>query len=150
MNYQEYVGHSLLNNVKQLAHQVTGNRAINGETSIDWRETQLNNRIRKIEEHIGEGNIINGIRESEEAINFGKEALSYFRQYQRVQFLIYLSIMWLGWIVILFLKITGIKRRCLRISLLQFVNIGFASLLIIMLFRYAGKNIIFKLYSKMH
>lgn len=142
MNYQEYIGHSLLNNVKQLAHQVTGNRAINGETSIDWRETQLNNRIRKIEEHIGKGSIINGIRESEEAINFGKEALSYFRQYQRIRFLIYLSIMWLGWIVILFLKIIGTKRRCFQISLLQFVNIGFASLLIIMLIRYAGKNFI--------
>jgi len=149
MNYQEYVGYSLLNNVKQLAYQVTGNRAINGETSIDWRETQLNSRIRKIEEHIGKGSIIDGIQESEEAISFGKEALSYFRQYQRIRFLIYLSIMWLGWIVILLLKITGTKRRCFRISILQFVNIGFASLLIIILIRYAGKKFIFKLYSKM-
>ncbi|XP_072767343.1 GPI ethanolamine phosphate transferase 1 [Anoplolepis gracilipes] len=136
-NYQEYVGYSLLSNVKQLAHQVTGNRAINGETSTDWRETQLNDRIRKIEEHIGRGSTIDGIRESEEAISFGKEALSYFRQYQRIRFLTYLSIMWLGWIVVLFLKITGTKRRCLRISLLQFVNIGFASLLIIMLIKHA-------------
>lgn len=148
MNYQEYVGHSLLNNVKQLAHQVTGNRAINGETSIDWRETQLNNRIRKIGEHIDKGSIIDAIRESEKAISFGKEALAYFRQYQRIRFLIYLSIMWLGWIIMLFLKITETKRRCFRTSLLQFVNIGFASLLIIMLIRHAGKKFIFKLYSK--
>ncbi|EFN65621.1 GPI ethanolamine phosphate transferase 1 [Camponotus floridanus] len=140
INYQKYIGYSLLNNVKQLAYQVMGNRAINGETSIDWRETQLNSRIRKIEEHIGKGSIIDGIRESEEAISFGKEALSYFRQYQRIRFLIYLSIMWLGWIVILFLKITGTKRRCFRISILQFVNIGFASLLIIILIRYTVSN----------
>ncbi|CAL1679696.1 unnamed protein product [Lasius platythorax] len=141
-NYQEYVGHFLLSNVKQLAHQVTGNRAITGETSIDWRETQLNNRIRKIEGHIDKGSIIDGIREGEETISFGKEALSYFRQYQRIRFLIYLSIMWLGWIVVLFLKITGTKRKRqnLRISLLQFVNIGFACLLIIMLIGYAVSN----------
>ncbi|XP_070158756.1 GPI ethanolamine phosphate transferase 1 isoform X1 [Polyergus mexicanus] len=136
-NYEEYAGHFLLSNVKQLAHQVTGNRAINGETSTDWREMQLNNRIRKIEEYFDKRSIIDGIRESEEAISFGKEALSYFRQYQRIRFLLYLSIMWLGWIVVLFLKITGTKRRCLRFSLLIVVNIGFASLLIIMLIGHA-------------
>ncbi|KAL6423240.1 hypothetical protein ACFW04_010121 [Cataglyphis niger] len=140
INYQEYVGHFLLSNIKQLAHQVTGNRAISGETSTDWRETQLNNRIRKIKDYFDRGNIIDGIRESEEAINFGKEALSYFRQFQRIRFLLYLSIMWLGWIIVLFLKITGTKRRYLRISLLTVVNIGFASLLIIMLIGHAISN----------
>lgn len=105
---------------------------------------QLNNRIRKIEEYFDKGSIIDGIRESEEAISIGKEALSYFRQYQRIRFLLYLSIMWLGWIVVLFLKITGTKRRYLRISLLVVINIGFASLLIIILIRHAGKKFISK------
>lgn len=53
--------------------------------------------------------------------------------------------MWLGWIIILFLKITGTKRRYLQISLLVVVNIGFASLLIILLIGHASKNLISKL-----
>lgn len=121
--------------MKQLAHQVTGNRVINCENSdhIDWRETQINDKIHKAKQHLSKRNVMAGIRVGDEAIHFSKEALSYFRQYQRIRFLIYLSIMWLGWIVMLFLKITGVVRRqYLRITL-QLVNIGFASLLIIML-----------------
>nr|XP_012235455.1 PREDICTED: LOW QUALITY PROTEIN: GPI ethanolamine phosphate transferase 1-like [Linepithema humile] len=134
-DYQEYVGHSLLSNIKQLMHQVTGNRAISCKDSgnIDWREIQLNAKISQIEQHFNKGNVMEGIREGDEAISFSKEALLYFRQYQRTRFLIYLSIMWLGWIVVLFLKIAGIKRRNLQIPLLRFINFGFASLLIITL-----------------
>jgi len=135
MDYREYVAHSLISNVKQLAHQVTGNRAISCQNSdhLDWRQIHLNDKIRKAQQHISKRNMMAGIREGDDAISFSKEALSYFRQYQRIRFLIYLSIMWLGWIVILFLKITGVKRRYPRIFVLQLVNIGFASLLIIML-----------------
>lgn len=121
--------------MKQLAHQVTGNRVISCKNSgyVDWRETQLNDKISKAERHLSKRNLMAGIREGNEAISFSKEALSYFRQYQRLRFLIYLSIMWLGWIVMLFLKITGVKRRYFRISVLLLVNVGFASLLIITL-----------------
>ncbi|XP_032672659.1 GPI ethanolamine phosphate transferase 1 [Odontomachus brunneus] len=134
-DYHEYVGRALLSNVKQLAHQVTGNRAINcgngGHT--DWREEQLNDKIRKIEYYFDRGDVTEGIREGDAAIIFAKEALLYFRQYQRTRFLTYLSIMWFGWITILFLKIAGVKRQYRRISLLLLTNIGFASLLIITL-----------------
>jgi len=121
--------------VKQLANQVTGNRAINCENSdhTDWRETQINEKIHKAKQHLSKRNVMAGIRVGDEAISFSKEALSYFRQYQRIRFLIYLSIMWLGWIVILFLKITGVVRRQYSQITLQLVNVGFASLLIIML-----------------
>lgn len=145
-DYQEYVGHSLLSNIKQLMHQVTGNRAISCKDSgnIDWREIQLNAKISQIEQHFNKGNIMEGIREGDEAISFSKEALSYFRQYQRTRFLIYLSIMWLGWIIVLFLKIAGIKRRTLKIPLLRFTNFGFASLLIITLVGHLGEKLIQK------
>lgn len=135
MHHREYVARFLLSNVKQLTHQVTGNRVISCQDSdrLDWRETQLNDKIRKAQQHLSRRNMMAGIREGDDAISFSKEALSYFRQYQRIRFLIYLSIMWLGWIVILFLKITGVQRRYYQMSVLQLVNIGFASLLIIML-----------------
>lgn len=142
MNYHEYVAHSLLNNVKQLAHQINGNRAINCENTdyIDWREIQINDKIRKVGQHLSRRNVMAGIRVGDEAISFSKESLLYFRQYQRIRFLIYLSIMWLGWIVILFLKITGVERRQYsRIFLLQLVNIGFAGLLIIMWIRHLSE-----------
>ncbi|XP_029154828.1 GPI ethanolamine phosphate transferase 1-like isoform X2 [Nylanderia fulva] len=134
-NYQEYVGRFLLSNVKQLAHQVTGNRAIYDDTNIDWRETQLNNRIRKIEEHINKRNITDGIREAEEAIHFGKEALLYFRRFSRMRFLISLSIMWLGWIITLFSKITGMKRKRRNLQVSVLITVGLGGLLIILLVR---------------
>ncbi|KAL0130778.1 hypothetical protein PUN28_002415 [Cardiocondyla obscurior] len=139
MSYHKYVAYSLLNNVKQLAHQITGNRAINCENidQIDWRETEINDQIRKAEQHLYRKNMMAGIRVGNEAINFSKEALSYFRQFQRIKFLICLSIMWLGWIIMLFLKITRVvERQNVRTFLLQIINVVFASLLIIMLIRH--------------
>lgn len=129
MDYREYVAHSLISNVKQLAHQVSGNREISCQNSgyTDWREARLNDKIRKANQHISRRNIMAGIREGDDAISFSKEALSYFRQYQRIRFLVCLSLMWLGWIVLLFLKITGVQHQSSQKSTL--VNIGFASLL---------------------
>ncbi|XP_014480211.1 PREDICTED: GPI ethanolamine phosphate transferase 1 isoform X2 [Dinoponera quadriceps] len=141
-DHQEYIGRALLGNVKQLAHQVGGNRAINcgngGRT--DWREEQLNGKIRKIERHLDRGEVAEGIREGDAAIIFAKEALLYFRQYQRTRLLTYLSIMWFGWITVLFLKIAGVRRQYRRISLLLLTNIGFASLLIITLICHIVSN----------
>lgn len=141
MDYHKYIAQFLLVNVKQLAHQVTGNRAISCEkTDHDDREEQLNKKIREIIFHLDRGNVMEGIRKSDEAITFAKEALLYFRQYQRTRFLICLSIMWLGWIIMSFLKISGVKRQYLRVSLLLLISIGFASLLIIMLIRHIGEK----------
>lgn len=142
MRYHEYVAHSLLSNVKQLTHQIAGNRMINCENTdhIDWREIQINDKSRKVGQHLSKRNVMAGIRVADETISFSKEALSYFRQYQRIRFLIYLSIMWLGWIIILFLKITGVeKRQCLRNFLLQLMNVGFAGLLILTWTRYISE-----------
>lgn len=141
-DHHEYIGQALLSNVKQLAHQVTGNRAINCGNGgrINWREEQLNNKIHKIEHHLNRGNVTEAIREGDAAIIFAKEALSYFRQYQRTRFLTYLSIMWFGWILVLLFKITGVRRQYRRISLLLLINIGFASLLIIVLMGHIGNN----------
>lgn len=116
-------------------HQITENRVISCQDSdhTDWRETQINDKIRKAQQHISKRNIMAGIREGNDAISSSKEALLHFRQYQRIRFLIYLSIMWLSWIVILFFKMAGAKRQYSRIFLLRLVNVGFPCLLIIML-----------------
>jgi len=143
-DYQEYIGHALLSNVKQLAYQVTGNRMLScgNSDSINWRETQLNDKIHKIEQYLKRGNVREAIQESNKTIVFSKESLSFFRQYQRTRFLIYLSIMWFSWIITLFLKIVGTRRRYLRTSLLLLTNIGFASLLIITLTCHIGEKIL--------
>lgn len=141
MNYHEYLARSLLSNVKQLMHQIAGNRVINCENTdqIDWRETQINDKIRKVGQHLSKRNMMAGIRVADETITFSKEALLYFRQYQRIRFLIYLSIMWLGWLVILFFKITGVVERQRSRFLLQLVNVGFAGLLIVMWTKYISE-----------
>ncbi|KYM81808.1 GPI ethanolamine phosphate transferase 1 [Atta colombica] len=142
LDYREYVAHSLISNVKQLMHQITENRVISCQDSdyTDWRETQINDKIRKAQQHISKRNIMAGIREGNDAISLSKEALLYFRQYQRIRFLIYLSIMWLSWIVILFFKIAGAKRQYSRIFLLRLINVGFPCLLIIMLIVHITSN----------
>lgn len=139
-HHHEYIGRALLGNVKQLAHQITGNRVINCGNGgrIDWREEQLNDKIRKIEHHLDRGDVTEGIREGDATVIFAKEVLLYFRQYQRTRFLTYLSIMWFAWITVLFLKLTSVKRQYHRIFLLLFINIGFASLLIITLMGHIG------------
>lgn len=123
-------------------HQIAKNRAIScgNDDHVDLREEQLIDKIHNIERLLNEESVKEGIREGDEAIAFAKEALSYFRQYQRTRFLTYLSIMWLGWIVVLFLRITGVKRRSQWISLLLLANVGFMSLLIITLIGHVGKK----------
>lgn len=144
--YHKYVGQYLLSNARQLGHQVAGNRAIScgSDGQSDWRETKLNDKLRRAAEYLDKGSVTKGIREGDEAIAFGKEALSYFRQYQRTRFLIYLSIMWLGWILVLFLKIVNARTRRsispLRHSLSQLTNIGFVVLLTITLVSHIGKR----------
>lgn len=129
---------------------MTGNRAISCESNdhSDWREIKLNDKVRRAAEYLDKGSVMEGIREGDEAITFGKEALSYFRQYQRTRFFIYLSIMWLGWILVLFLKIVNVRTRYslspLRHFLSQLTNIGFAVLLTITLVSHIGETLFSK------
>lgn len=140
-NNDTYNAQALLNNLKQLSYQVTENRILScgrSDDFMDWRELTLNKHIWEINEYINKGKMTNGITEAEEAIKLAKEYLYYFKQYQRNYFLMYMTFMWSGWIIFLFLKIVGIPREETRSSLLLLVDIIFLSSLIVLIIKYTS------------
>ncbi|XP_057337055.1 GPI ethanolamine phosphate transferase 1 [Microplitis mediator] len=110
---QEYGARALLNNIKQLLNQVKGNRLVasgEGSSYSNWRERELEKMIEKIEKLLHDNKVVESIRVAEETVNKCKSVLHYYRQYQKNQLIVYLTLMWLGWIVLLVLKITGTPR----------------------------------------
>ncbi|KAG8036844.1 hypothetical protein G9C98_004166 [Cotesia typhae] len=114
---QEYGARALLNNIKQLLNQVKGNRlSASGEGSSysNWRERELEKMIDKVEKLLHDNKVVEAIRVAEETVEKCKSYLYYYRQYQKNQLIVYLTLMWLGWIVLLVLKITGTPRSHLN------------------------------------
>lgn len=128
----EYTNRALLNNLKQLTYQVKANRKMNCEDDghANWREKELDNKISALEKYVEVKDSRERLKETVDAIGLAKESLSYFRQYQRSRFLIYLSTMWLGWIILLFFKLAGAKRAATNYVILTISDITFAAILI--------------------
>ncbi|XP_015185779.1 PREDICTED: GPI ethanolamine phosphate transferase 1 isoform X2 [Polistes dominula] len=138
-----YTAQALLNNLKQLSYQVIENRILHcgiGDDFVDWRELKLNKYIWEINQYINNGKIMEGIKMAEEGITLAKEYLYYFKQYQRNRFLMYMTFMWIGWIILLFLKIVGIPRQEIKLSLLLLFDIIFVISLIVLIIRYVGSS----------
>ncbi|XP_051170551.1 GPI ethanolamine phosphate transferase 1 isoform X2 [Leptopilina boulardi] len=136
---KEYGVRALLGNIKQLALQVEANRELSlGTTKIrtNWREKQLNENIRKIETLLSEGKIEESIVEGEKTVLLAKESLNYFRQYQRNRLIIYLTLMWLGWITLLFLKITAKSKQNHQSFKLYVLKLSFGFALFLLLAEY--------------
>ncbi|KAG7200113.1 hypothetical protein KM043_000557 [Ampulex compressa] len=134
-----YIGRVLQNNIRQLSHQITANRIMtcgDNAQSFSSRENELNEKVDKIERHFKMENTVQGLQESIDVLTFAKEALSYFRQYQRSRLLFYLSTMWLGWIIFLFFKVAGTCREGIDLRQLILTSAGFGSVLIIIILRY--------------
>ncbi|KZC06184.1 GPI ethanolamine phosphate transferase 1 [Dufourea novaeangliae] len=127
----KYMNNALLNNLKQLTHQVKANREMNCEDNgfADWREAQLYNKISVLEKYLTTDSR-GRLKETVDTIELAKESLLYFRQYQRSRFLIYLSTMWLGWIVLLFVKIAGRERLTINRLILWVADVAFVCILI--------------------
>lgn len=134
------MNHALLNNLKQLTHQVKANREMNCEDSsfTDWRERELDNKIFELDKYIEMKDSSEILKGTVDAISLAKKSLSYFRQYQRSRFLVYLSIMWIGWIILLFFKIFGTRRPVVSRNILLVADITFACILIIIFTTHRG------------
>ncbi|XP_031825596.1 GPI ethanolamine phosphate transferase 1 isoform X2 [Nomia melanderi] len=137
-NNLEYINEALLNNLKQLTHQVKANREMNCENNkfSDWRVNQLYNKISTLDKHHQMKDSKERFKETVDAIKLAKDSLLYFRQYQRSWLLIYLSTMWLGWIVLLFFKIAGTERSIINRFALLITDISFICILIIVFVTY--------------
>lgn len=95
----------------------------------DWREIQLDDKISILDKYVGTEDPNEKLKEIVNTIKLAKQSLVYFRQYQRTRFLIYLSIMWAGWIILLFLKITGVKRPAVNSLILLIIDMLFVLLI---------------------
>nr|XP_012139124.1 PREDICTED: GPI ethanolamine phosphate transferase 1 [Megachile rotundata] len=130
-----YINRALLNNLKQLTYQVKANRMLNCKDNefADWREVELENKIFSIDRYLEIRDSNETLTDLVDTIKLAKNALLYFRQYQRIRFLVYLSIMWFGWITLLFFKIAGAKKSVINSITLLITDIVFAVLLFIIL-----------------
>lgn len=146
----KYINHALLNNLKQLTYQVKANREMNCENNrfSDWKEIELDYKISILDKYLREKNLREKLIEIVDTIELAKESLSYFRQYQRLRFLIYLSIMWLGWIILLFFKIAGAKRLIINRNALLVADITFISILITIFIMHKGTVSYLQLFEK--
>ncbi|KAK9294452.1 hypothetical protein QLX08_010915 [Tetragonisca angustula] len=129
----KYINHALLNNLKQLTYQVKANRKMNCEDNgfADWREIELDNKISILDKDSETEDSNEKLKEIIDGIKLAKKSLTYFRQYQRKRFLLYLSVIWLGWITLLFLKITGVNRSVVNSFILLTTDCVFIVVVII-------------------
>ncbi|CAL7949608.1 unnamed protein product [Xylocopa violacea] len=128
----KYINRALLNNLKQLTYQVKANHKMNCEDTgfVDWREMELNNKISIFDKYLENEDSNEKLNEIVDAIKLAKNSLIYFRQYQRTRFLLYLSVMWIGWIMLLFFKIIGTKRRLVNSFTLLVIDSVFIILVV--------------------
>ncbi|XP_034936003.1 GPI ethanolamine phosphate transferase 1 [Chelonus insularis] len=111
---KDYIARALMNNIEQLYIQIKANRVVasgDGPSHFNWREKELKNMINDIKNLLNEMKIVEAIVKAKEALKLSKEVLYYYRRFQRNQLIMYLTIMWLGWIALLILKLTGVKRQ---------------------------------------
>lgn len=136
----KYINYALLNNLKQLTYQVKANHKMNCEDNeyADWREIELDNKIITLDKDLETADLNERLKEIINSIKLAKKSLLYFRQYQRTRFLLYLSIMWLGWIISLFFKITGVNRPVIHSFILLITNIVFLISIITIFIMYKG------------
>ena len=136
----KYINHALLNNLKQLTYQVKANRKMNCEDNgfADWREIELDNKISILDKDSETEDSNEKLKEIIDGIKLAKKSLTYFRQYQRKRFLLYLSVIWLGWITLLFLKITGVNRSVVNSFILLTTDCVFIVVVIIIFITHKG------------
>lgn len=126
----EYGTNALLNNIKQLTLQVKANRLLSsgsGSSKTLRREEQLELKISEISKLIEKKEISEALSVANSTIHLAIESLNYFRQYQRNRMILYLTIIWVSWIVYLSLKAAGKVRRAAKDYLTYMLNIGFVA-----------------------
>lgn len=144
----EYINYALLNNLKQLTYQVKANRRMNCEDNefADWREIELDNKIYNLDKDFEIQDANEKLKGIVSTIKLAKKFLLYFRQYQRTRFLLYLSMIWLGWIICLFFKITGIHRPVINSFILLIIDVAFLILAITLFIMHKGRIFIYPIY----
>lgn len=121
----KYVNRALFNNLKQLNFQVKAMREMSCEDRrhVDRREQVIDKKISDLNKYVEIVIPDESLNEIVDTIKSAKDVLKFYRQYQRTQFLIYLSIMWIGWIIMLFMKMTCVKRSSVHYGYVFFADV---------------------------
>lgn len=138
----EYEAKAFLSNVKQLSLQVRANRKFTtgkSVSSFSEHEEGLFQKINAAENLLREGKYSASLKKSDDAILLAKEALSYFRGYYKYQYLLCLTVMWLGWIVLLFLKVAGTPRENISMFWVIVNDVVFSIIGVVLVYKHYGK-----------
>lgn len=114
MKYKKFIADAFLTNAKQLAEQVKANRLLAvGESvnNIYWKDQELNKKLEIIEKI---ESFEESISEIKNIITLAKQTLSYYRHYRTDRFLFCLLTMWIGWITLLFVNLSGEPRSSIK------------------------------------
>ncbi|XP_028982358.1 GPI ethanolamine phosphate transferase 1 [Diachasma alloeum] len=107
---------AVLNNIKQLIIQIRATRVLTtGDTPSlsQRREQELIASVHHIETLRRENKIIEALSEADSVMIKSKETLNYYRRLQRNQLIFYLTLLWIGWIALMILKLIGSQRQTL-------------------------------------
>ncbi|XP_011312823.1 GPI ethanolamine phosphate transferase 1 [Fopius arisanus] len=110
---------SVLNNIKQLQIQIKATRVqtMGDRPSVSQKhEQELAALIDTIEILLRNNQITEALNQTDNIIAMSKEMLYYYREFQRCQLITYLTLLWIGWIVLLVFKMTGTQRQTLITS----------------------------------
>ncbi|XP_048507582.1 GPI ethanolamine phosphate transferase 1-like isoform X2 [Athalia rosae] len=138
----KYGASALLSNVRQLELQVRGTRILNYGygSELHRREIVLYEGIKTAEDLLQMGEVTKSIAEGEKLISFAKESLAYFRGYHRSRLMFYLTVTWLGWIALLFIKMTELPKSKKRSELKLACDIFFVCATILVLISHRGTS----------
>lgn len=138
----EYGARALISNLKQLELQVKGSRVLShgSDSEPHHREKTLYEGIHRAEDLLALGKATEAINKGADLMAFVKESLAYFRKYHRGRLMFYLTVSWLGWITLLFLKMMGLPRSTSRIKLLLFCDAFFICATLLLLIVHRGTS----------
>ena len=109
------------------------------------KDKELNDKLSIIEKTLQEKNPWKIIEESKYIIDLAKDTLNYYRHYQTDRFLFCLMLMWISWIVLLFVDLSGVPRQSIELGYYSWMvvpNIALAVTIIPLLIEYAGNSFV--------
>ena len=146
-NNEEFIANAFLSNVKQLGEQVKANRELTvGKSIVNtfWKDKEFNEKLIQSEKLLEKKSFKQSIYKTQDAAKVGKETLTYYRRYQTDRFLLCLMLMWICWITLLFVDLSGIPRQNIQLahySWMHLANFALIVLVIPLIIEYAGERI---------
>ncbi|XP_008204852.1 GPI ethanolamine phosphate transferase 1 isoform X1 [Nasonia vitripennis] len=142
----EFIANALLTNAKQLAEQIKANRELTTGRSIVnqfYKDKEYHEKLARAERILDKGATEKSITELEYVTKLSEEVLTYYRRYQTDRFLFCLMLMWVGWIALLFVDLSGLPRRTIQLGcyswmLLANIALGVASIPLFIEYAVAG------------